>query len=252
MLDAFPMPERSINGLAAEHTAQTAWPGQLWRQSIRVDHAIASNALLFVRYGHTFSEGRAGYVQVNEARFRSTGVTIGLLNALGPRVTSEARIGMSATAVDSNWQALGLGGAQPFDLAALLSSGARGGRSVYALSIPGFGQFVSADWGRSRQSHWNAVETLAISAGSHQLRFGVDYQRLMPERIARNLRVHRRLQVVVGGGKRCATADQSDVCACRVQRYRDIFRVYPGHLARQSATEPHLRSQMGTDTGAQL
>ena len=69
VLDAFPIPERSINGLAAEHTAQTAWPGRVWRQSIRVDHAIASNALLFVRYGHTFSESRAGYVQVNEARF---------------------------------------------------------------------------------------------------------------------------------------------------------------------------------------
>ena len=109
VLDAFPIPERSINGLAAEHTAQTAWPGQLWRQSIRVDHAIASNALLFVRYGHTFSEGRAGYVQVNEARFRSTGVTIGLLNALGPRVTSEARIGMSATAVDFQLAGPGVG-----------------------------------------------------------------------------------------------------------------------------------------------
>jgi hypothetical protein len=204
VLNAFPVPERSIDRFTAEHTAQTDWPGRVLRHSIRLDHALSPSTLAFVRYGHTFSESRAGYMQANEARFRSTSVTVGVLNVFGPRITSDARIGVSTTAVDSRWSSLGLGGAQPLDFSALLSAGFAPGRSVYALSIPGYTQFVSAEQGRSRQLHWNVMETLAVNAGAHQLRAGIDYQRLMPERenaILGQIGVYSSMAEVVSGAR---------------------------------------------------
>lgn len=204
VLDAFPLPERSIGRFAAEHTAQTAWPGRIWRKSIRLDHAVSPNVFAFARFGHTFSESRAGYVQANEARFRSPGLTVGLLNAWGARTTSDARVGVSSTAVESSWSPLGLGGAQPLELVDLMSAGFSAGRNVYALSIPGYGQLISADRGRSRQLHWNVMETIAVNSAGHQLRFGIDYQRLMPERqnaILGEVGVYGSLADVVSGSR---------------------------------------------------
>jgi hypothetical protein len=182
VLDAFPIPHTPLGQLAAEHTAQTAWPGRVLTNSIRTDHAVTASALAFVRFTHTASDSRAGYIQTNEARFRSANITAGILNSFGPGITSDARLGIATTSVESGWQPLGLGGAQPLNLKRLLTPLTGGGRGVYALSVPGYGQFLSADLARSRQLHWNLMETLAVNAGAHQFRFGIDYQRLSPER----------------------------------------------------------------------
>lgn len=182
VLDAFPLPHFSSSRIAGEHIAQTAWPGRVLTNSIRADHAIGANALAFVRYRRSASDSRAGYIQANEARFRTTGVTAGLVTSFGPAITSDARIGVSHVSVASIWQPLSLGGAQPLDLARFFTPAVAGERSVYALSIPEFGELLSTGWARSRQSHWNLMETLAVNAGAHQFRAGLDYQRLVPER----------------------------------------------------------------------
>lgn len=182
VLDAFPVPHDPIHGFAAAHTAVTDWPGRVARGSLRLDHAIAPNALAFFRYSRTDSASTAGYVQANEAHFRSHGLTFGLLNSFGSSFTSDARIGMAGASVESSWRPAALGGAQPLDIGSIVSPGAVGARSVLALSIPGFGQFLSAERARSHQSHWNLMETVAWSAGTHQFRFGIDYQRLGPKR----------------------------------------------------------------------
>ena len=182
VLNAFPIPHANLTPVASEHTAQTAWPGNVLTNSFRTDLAIAPNALAFVRYSRSSSENRAGYVQANDARFTTHTFAAGVLSSFGPTITSDARIGISSTSVDSSWQLLGSGGAEPLDIGNVAMPEAFGVRSVYALSVPGFGQFLSADRARSRQAHWNLMETLAVNVNGHQLRFGIDYQRIMPER----------------------------------------------------------------------
>jgi hypothetical protein len=182
VLNAYPTPHADLTPFAAEHTAQTVWPGNVLTNSFRADFAITSNALAFIRYSRSGSESRAGYVQANDARFTTQAVTAGVLHSFGPTITSDARIGISSTSVDSSWRLLGSGGAEPLDIGSVLMPEAFGVRTVYALSVPGFGQFLSADRARSRQAHWNLMETLAVNVNGHQLRFGIDYQRIMPER----------------------------------------------------------------------
>jgi hypothetical protein len=150
--------------------------------SLRLDHAVATSTLAFLRYTRSNSDSRTGYLQLNESVFRSSAVTVGLLNAFGARITNDLRLNVSGTSVESSWQELAYGGAQPLDLATILPQLPATGRHIYGLSIGGFPQFLQADPGRSRQAQWNLVDTLALNAATHQLRFGVDYQRLNPER----------------------------------------------------------------------
>ena len=44
------------------------------------------------------------------------------------------------------------------------------------------GALYSGEGGRNRQRQWNAIDTLAIRRNNHDMRPGMDYQRLMPAR----------------------------------------------------------------------
>ncbi|MGH9630231.1 MAG: hypothetical protein ACRD7E_18095, partial [Bryobacteraceae bacterium] len=176
ILDAFPVPNgRDLGDGAAEHTAQTSWPARVSASSVRLDQALSGAGTLFVRYSYTPSVSRSGLLQVNEARLRSGSLTIGAITALGSSATNDVRVNVSRASVESSWLA------QPLDLSTVLPPLAVE-RKVYGLSIGGMGRWLSGDGGRSRQSQWNLINTLAFTRGRHQLRLGVDYQRLNPVR----------------------------------------------------------------------
>lgn len=56
------------------------------------------------------------------------------------------------------------------------------GRTILGLSVPGLGQFISYGSGSARQDQWELRETYSRVSGRHDLRAGIDYVRLSPNR----------------------------------------------------------------------
>lgn len=178
LVRAFPVPNGpGIGGGLALHTAVAVNPADVGTSSVRLDQGVGNRGSLFLRYNRTPSSNRFGYLQQNEADFRSQTITVGAVSVLSPRVTNDARIGSSRVTVDSKW----LPGAADIDLRAVLPVPGNGQR-LYGIGIQGLGQLLTGDAGSSRQNQWNLADTVAFTTGRHDLRFGADYQRLSPER----------------------------------------------------------------------
>ncbi|HYP07080.1 MAG TPA: TonB-dependent receptor [Bryobacteraceae bacterium] len=182
-LAAYPMPTGpAIGGGLARYTAQVESPGTVTTGSGRIDHALGGLGSFFARYSRTPSSSETGFLQRNRTSFTSQTVTAGVVTAaLDGRVTNDARVSFSRTSVDSDWRA---GAASPLPLSALLPppSGSSGEQRLYGIAVNGLAPLVSGDPGHSRQTQWNFVDTVALPFGRHNLRFGIDYQRLTPVR----------------------------------------------------------------------
>jgi hypothetical protein len=183
ILNAFPLPNGpDLRDGAAEHFAQTSWPSRLTSSSVRIDHALGTAGTLFVRYSDTPSSNRIGYLQTNDARFRSRGLTAAVATVLSPTLTNDLRINVSRSSVRSEWTMQAPDGAQRLDLSTVLPALTEPGQRLYGLAINGIGQLLYGDAGRSRQGQWDFINTLAVTRGNHQFRIGADYQRITPTR----------------------------------------------------------------------
>jgi hypothetical protein len=184
ILDAFPIPNGpDLQRYASLHHARALWPATVQTGNLRLDHALSARGVLFARYNQGPSVNRFGYLQYNRSRFVSRGLTGGVTVALSPPLTNDFRISVSRIQVDTSWQAATPDGAARLDLASVLPPVMAPGRRLYGLSLGDFGQLIDGDGGSSRQDQWNVVNTLAISRFGHQVRFGIDYQRLRPSRL---------------------------------------------------------------------
>lgn len=178
LVRSFPLPNGpGLGGGAALHTAVTSNPAEVGTTGVRVDQALGSVGTLFVRINHAPSSNQFGYLQRNEAHFRSQSLTVGVITAISPRVTNDFRFGNSRTRVESSW----LPGAANIDLRRVLPSPGQN-QKLYAIGIRGFGQILTGDAGESRQGLWSLANTLSFAAGRHDVRAGLDYQRMTPER----------------------------------------------------------------------
>jgi predicted porin len=178
IVNAFPLATGpAIGEKAALLTAHTITPSDVHTTSIRADQGLGNVGSLFVRYNITPSSSRSGYLQQSLAGFRSQTLTVGAVTVLASRLTNDVRMGISRMHVESDW----LPGAAGIDLRSILPSPGDGQR-LYAIGIRGFGQFLAGDRGKSRQNQWNLSDTIAFTYGRHDVRAGIDYQRLTPRR----------------------------------------------------------------------
>jgi hypothetical protein len=183
LLDAFPIP----NGLdlgngQSELTAQSSRPSRLSTTSVRLDQAVGSRASGFARYTEGPSASQFGFFELNDARFRWRSLTLGATAALSGTLTNDARLNVGQAEVKASWMDNSSGGAQPPDLASILPPLYTGQNVVYGFSIGGLGQFLSGGSGLSKQGQLYFADTMALSGVKHQMRFGVQYQRLTPSR----------------------------------------------------------------------
>ena len=184
-LNAYPLPNGpDVGGGLARYTAQVQSPGTVTTGSGRIDHALGGAGSLFVRYSRAPSSSETGFLQRNRTTFNSQTFTAGVITA-GPagRITNDARVSVSRNAVEADWRT---GAAAPLQWGAWLppanSLGGTPEQRLYGLAVAGLPPLVTGDPGSSRQTQWNFVDTLAVAFGRHNLRFGLDYQRLTPVR----------------------------------------------------------------------
>jgi hypothetical protein len=184
ILYAFPRSNgRDLGGGLAELVASTSRLSCLDAGSLRLDHALTARLSLFARYSRTPSATESGYSQINASQFSSDNLTLGLTALFSPSLNNELRLNTANTTVDARWRASNEGGAIPLNLSRLpLPIPALPPDSFYSLSVGGVGQVVNGTAGANSERQFNLVDTLSLTRGTHQIRFGGDYRRLAPRR----------------------------------------------------------------------
>jgi len=104
--------------------------------------------------------------------------TAGASSVFTNRLSNEFRLNYSSNAVTSLQVVDALGGSTPVDLTQLSGLGAG---SAVAVFLGWDGSFELGPFRQSgAQRQWNLVDTVSLSLGRHQFKFGADYRRLTP------------------------------------------------------------------------
>lgn len=179
---AFPTPNGpDLGGFASEFAGTLLSRGGLQTVSARLDQSLNGRGTAFARYSDARSDSETGLHQRNLTRFRSRSLTLGTVTVIGTAATNDARINVSEISATSEWRPGSLPGREPLDLRTILPFPGNG-QQLYALYVQGLGHLVQGDPGKSRQRQVNFVDTLGFVTGRHNIRLGVDYQRLSPAR----------------------------------------------------------------------
>jgi hypothetical protein len=174
MLGLYPVPNgREVAPGLNEWTGRNQRPSRLDSVSLRLDASLTSAVTAFARYQQAPSASEFGSVQVNRLTLRPRSVTGGLDVRLKPGLVLDFRVNNAVAVADSFWQ--------PF---AVCDAGVSPAFSLcdrlVRFSIAGVGQVAAGHEGRREQAQWQALQTANITAGSHQVRVGIDYRRLAP------------------------------------------------------------------------
>jgi Carboxypeptidase regulatory-like domain/TonB-dependent Receptor Plug Domain len=195
-LNAFPMPNgpnriNPMTGLPnglAQFSASFSDPSTLNATSIRVDHTVGSKLTLFGRYNYAPSsvDQRVafGTLSVNSRQLTALNtqtLTGGATWIITSNITNEIRANWSQNRMNNSVQVDDFGGAiVPPDVLLFPSSTSREDSTYFFLSSGRNTQFQVGTPAEHLQRQVNLVDNLSIGAGSHQLKFGVDYRRLFP------------------------------------------------------------------------
>ncbi len=180
LLNAFPHPNGTISadGNTAVFTGTSSNSATLNAGSVRLDHHFNDRWSIFGR----FNEAPSNFVnlgqgpndpQTTEVDTRT--ITTGLNILVTPRISDILRFNYSSQRASSEYRLTSAGGSVPYDPTILL--GSLSNTANYAL----FGTFdtgflISGPLAKNRNQQWEIVDDLAMSEGSHQLKFGVDYR----------------------------------------------------------------------------
>ncbi|HKY41514.1 MAG TPA: TonB-dependent receptor [Pyrinomonadaceae bacterium] len=182
LVQAFPMPNgRELGNNLAEFSASYSDPSRLDATSLRVDHLVNDRFSFFVRYNHSPSEAttRNGLSQVSNSAFETQTLTGGATAIFSPTLTNDFRANYSRNRGDSVFTLDNFGGAIPPPDSLLFSGFGSADRATVVVSL-GAQSFLRGTFGVDIQRQINLLDTLSVIKGDHQLKFGVDYRRLIP------------------------------------------------------------------------
>jgi len=189
VLNAFPV--QSPNGIddtangIAQYIGSWSNPSSLNSTSVRFDHVVNGKLRLFFRFSNTTSHSAArGSNDPPSAKtvsgYAMRTYTAGASSVFSSRFSNEFRLNYSSNVTTSSTVIDAFGGSTPVNLAQLAGLGP--GSNPHVFLLPAFAYFVPLQQqessGTQRQS--NLVDTVSLSLGRHQLKFGVDYRRLAP------------------------------------------------------------------------
>lgn len=187
VLNAFPVPNSSddvANGIA-EYIGAWSNPSSLNSTSVRLDHSVNDKLRLFFRFSDTPSNSvirgsgsGATPSELNSTDYTLRTYTVGATSVLTSRLSNEFRLNYSSNQVINSEVIDNFGGNTPVDLVQLagLGTGAQGVSLLYGGYDVSIGQGPQS----AIQRQWNVVDTVGLSVGRHQFKFGVDYRRLTP------------------------------------------------------------------------
>jgi len=185
ILDTYPLPNgRDLGANLAEFNASYSNPAAFDAASIRLDHTINSRWSLFGRYNDAPSdtEQRKTALPNNLSRTQldTRTSTVGAIASITPRISNDLRFNYSR-AVGANTQWLdNFGGAAPPPVSAFYPASQSSDGGFLIINVTGLGSISAGNDVDNHQRQINVVDNLAVTAGNHALKFGVDYLRLSP------------------------------------------------------------------------
>ncbi|HET8922529.1 MAG TPA: TonB-dependent receptor [Candidatus Acidoferrum sp.] len=184
ILNAFPLPDdKNATGSLAPFTASFSNRATMDAASIRVDQNIGLRLRLFGRYNGSPSQTSAftpNFVNILDAlKLDTTTVTLGATAQISTRWTDSFRFNYSRQQESRDFQGTTIGGAKPLSESVLFPPGtsAKTGEGFFATFDGLLALLGSAS--RNRTWQWNVVDDLVFVKGTHQLKFGADYRRLL-------------------------------------------------------------------------
>jgi hypothetical protein len=192
VLNAFPV-QNGLDDVAhgvAQFNGSWSNPSTINSTSVRLDQVVTDKVSVFFRFSNTTSDSSLrGFngppsvktVQAYTTRTYTGGATALLSSHLG----NDFRINYSSNYTTSTDSTDAFGGNTPVALSQLTGLGPGSSGETEFFLGPQF-VFLAETNERAAQRQWNLVDTVSYSTGHHQLKFGVDYRRLMPFAIGSN------------------------------------------------------------------
>jgi len=189
ILNAFPLPDPkepvSPDGTTAQLTGNYSNNITLDAVSLRIDQLIGSKVTLFGRFNYSPSEFVTRIDSLSTIQNQpvdTTTFTVGLNAQLTTNATNSFRFNYSKQKAGQTWKLDSFGGAVPISPQLLLPA-------VYPVSNSSALLSTSTDFGffnlnvgtgfNSRVSQWLVADDVSVLKGTHQLKFGADYTKLL-------------------------------------------------------------------------
>lgn len=186
-LNAYPVANGNELGSGfAQFNAGFSNPSLLNASSIRLDRVVSSRLSFFGRYDDSPSSstqrGPSGAALSTTESLSSAvqTLTLGVSQSITPDIANELRANYSNDRVSSRYALDHFGGAVPLRDSLLFPSGFSSSNSFFELLILGAGNSVQGKYGIDEQRQMNLVDSVSMTRGAHQLKFGVDYRWLSP------------------------------------------------------------------------
>jgi hypothetical protein len=191
LLDAFPLPNcppsssncsNDLGNGLGQFVGTWSNPSSIDSTSIRLDHTINDKLRIFFRFSNTPSRADARSTSLpsvlTSTDFTIRTYTFGATSTLSTRMGNEFRLNYSSNQ--------GIASATPTNFASAKSvnlfqlQGFTGAINQDVEFDLAFGSFFNVLFQNSRsteQQQWGVMDTYALSCGSHQLKFGIDFRR---------------------------------------------------------------------------
>jgi Carboxypeptidase regulatory-like domain/TonB-dependent Receptor Plug Domain len=186
-VDAFPLPNGPETGTGlARFAVSYANRSTLNATSLRVDHRIGNAITLFGRYNHAPSRDEqrrlgASLSNVETVPVTTRTLTLGSTQSLTSRMSHDVRVNYATSSGADFNEIDSFGGAVAPTGRGTLPPGIGDADVLLAVFLTtenmGFGLGKNS---LNEQRHLNIVDSLALTAGSHQVKAGLDYRRVSP------------------------------------------------------------------------
>jgi hypothetical protein len=181
-LASFPVSTQPDNGNGLSYyTAGYSAPSSIDTSSIRIDHSFSDKFKIFGRYSDSPSNSTArqpsDLAQVNATIINVKTVTLGATSVLTTKINNEFRFNVTGDDYKSSRTLDNFGGATPLNL-----SGIPGLQSNSWLTFFLFYDlypYYLLEPQSNRERQVNVVDTFTHTLGRHNLKYGVDYRRLV-------------------------------------------------------------------------
>jgi len=183
-LNAYPLPndQTMVPGVyTSSFTGNYASRATLNATSLRIDHTFNDRFTIFGRYNYAPSQiaGPTSSLSTLQTTLVNTQtLTVGVDMALSPRLSNTIRGNYSTQRSGESWSLDSFEGATPLSPSLLLGADPNSSQNLAVFYLLDASNLFIGNGGVSRTRQANVVDELAISVGSHQLKFGGDYRAL--------------------------------------------------------------------------
>ena len=183
-VDAFPVPTAPARSgrNTAPLTVSYSDPARFDATSFRVDHSSGGRLTLFARYSHSPSaQGQHNFAEFNNYTGNADTVTAGATLILSPNKANDFRANWSHWNGQSVATMQNLFGAVAPPESAIFPSFNDPANSLATFAMPfTSGELQEGTRSNNVQQQFNVVDAFSMTAGLHQLKFGVDFRRMDP------------------------------------------------------------------------